>query len=115
LQRVAASLDAFARRPLDIACRMGGEEFAIVLYDCGVASLKDCADQLCADVRELRIDHATSDICAFVTVSIGGVLLLPQETAWSALDRADQLLYEAKREGRNRTSVERLLPAAAVA
>ncbi len=115
LQRVAACLDAFARGPLDIACRMGGEEFALVLYDCGVASLKDRADQLCADVRGLRIDHATSDICAFVTVSIGGVLLLPQETAWSALDRADQLLYEAKREGRDRTSVERLLPAAAVA
>lgn len=115
LQRVAACLDAFARRPLDMACRMGGEEFALVLYDCGVTSLKDRADELCADVRGLRIDHATSDICAFVTVSIGGVLLLPQETAWSALDRADQLLYEAKREGRNRTSVERQLPAAAVA
>ncbi len=115
LQRVATCLDAFARRPLDMACRMGGEEFALVLYDCGVASLKDRADELCAEVRGLRIDHATSDICAFVTISIGGSLLLPQETAWSALDRADQLLYEAKREGRNRTSVERLLPAAAVA
>jgi diguanylate cyclase (GGDEF)-like protein len=115
LQRVATCLDAFARRPLDMACRMGGEEFALVLYDCGVASLKDRADELCAEVRGLRIDHATSDICAFVTISIGGSLLLPQETAWAALDRADQLLYEAKREGRNRTSVERLLPAAAVA
>ncbi|WP_455270132.1 diguanylate cyclase domain-containing protein [Rhizobium herbae] len=115
LQRVAACLDAFARRPLDMACRMGGEEFALVLYDCGVMSLKDRADELCADVRELHIDHATSDICAFVTVSIGGVLLQPQETAWSALDRADQLLYEAKREGRNRTSAERLLSVAAVA
>jgi diguanylate cyclase (GGDEF)-like protein len=115
LQRLAACLDAFARHPLDMACRMGGEEFALVLYDCGAASLKDRADELCAEARELRIDHATSDICAFVTISIGGSLLLPQETAWSALDRADQLLYEAKREGRNRTSVERLLPAAAVA
>jgi diguanylate cyclase (GGDEF)-like protein len=115
LQRVAACMDTFARRPLDMACRMGGEEFAVVLYDCGAASLKDRADELCADVRGLRIDHATSDICAFVTVSIGGVLLQPQETAWSALDRADQLLYEAKREGRNRTSAERLLPVAAVA
>ncbi|WP_428426258.1 diguanylate cyclase domain-containing protein [Pararhizobium sp.] len=115
LQRVAACLDAFAHHPLDMACRMGGEEFALVLYGCGEAALKDRADTLCADVRNLRIDHATSDICAFVTVSIGGVLLQPQETAWSALDRADQLLYEAKREGRNRTSVERLLPMAAVA
>jgi diguanylate cyclase (GGDEF)-like protein len=115
LQRLAARLDAFARRPLDMACRMGGEEFALVLYDCGAASLKDRADELCADVRALRIDHAPSDTCAFVTVSIGGVLLQPQETAWSALDRADQLLYEAKREGRNRTSVERRLNVAAVA
>jgi diguanylate cyclase (GGDEF)-like protein len=115
LQRVASCLEAFARRPLDMAARMGGEEFALVLYDCGAASLKDRADQLCADVRRLRIDHATSDISAFVTVSVGGVLLLPQETAWSALDRADQLLYEAKRQGRDRTAVERLLPAAAVA
>lgn len=115
LQRVAACLDGFARRPLDMACRMGGEEFAFVLYDCGAASLKDRVDALCAEVRGLRIDHATSDICAFLTVSIGGVLLQPQETAWSALDRADQLLYEAKREGRNRSSVERLLPVAAVA
>ena len=115
LQRVASCLEAFAHRPLDMAARMGGEEFALVLYDCGAASLKDRADQLCADVRRLRIDHATSDISAFVTVSVGGVLLLPQETAWSALDRADQLLYEAKREGRDRTSVEHLLPAAAVA
>lgn len=115
LQRVAACLDAFARRPLDMACRMGGEEFALVLYDCGEASLKARMDELCAEVRGLRIDHATSDVCAFVTVSIGGVLLQPQETAWTALDRADQLLYEAKREGRNRTSVERLLPVAAVA
>lgn len=115
LQRVAACLDAFARRPLDMACRMGGEEFALVLYDCGDASLKSRMDELCAAVRGLRIDHATSDICAFVTVSIGGVLLQPQETAWTALDRADQLLYEAKREGRNRTIVERPIPVAAVA
>lgn len=115
LRRVAACLDAFARRPLDMACRMGGEEFALVLYDCEGASLKDRADELCAEVRALRIEHAKSDICAFVTISIGGVLFLPEETAWAALDRADQLLYEAKREGRNRTSVERLPPAAAVA
>ncbi len=115
LQRVAACLDAFAHHPLDMACRMGGEEFALVLYGCGDTALKDRADALCGDVRNLRVDHATSEICAFVTVSIGGVLLQPQEIAWSALDRADQLLYEAKREGRNRTSVERLLPMAAVA
>ena len=61
------------------------------------------------------VQHVERHISALVTVSVGGVLLLPQETAWSALDRADQLLYEAKREGRDRTSVERLLPAAAVA
>lgn len=115
LQRLAACLEVFGRRPLDMACRMGGEEFALVLYDCGLASLKERADELCASVQGLRIEHAASDICAFVTVSIGGVLLQPQETAWSALDRADQSLYEAKREGRNRTSAERRLPVAAVA
>src|SRR5690606_32043533 len=56
LSEVAVVLGQFGRRPLDLAARLGGEEFAILLYDCNVEAAHDRLQALVAQVRALGID-----------------------------------------------------------
>ncbi|HEY8522112.1 MAG TPA: GGDEF domain-containing protein [Gammaproteobacteria bacterium] len=109
LKRVAAVVRAMARRPLDVAARFGGEEFAVVLYGTGPAAAGEIADDLRRRVEALCIEHRAS-LCgsAFVTVSVGVAAVQPQggRSFEGALQLADQALYRAKSAGRNRVIVE---------
>jgi two-component system cell cycle response regulator len=102
LQEFSARL-ATNVRPSDFACRLGGEEFVVIMPRTG-------GDIACLAAERLRrhisatpfvihgVDH-TLDI----TVSIGVACSeMPDDTAASVLKRADDGLYEAKRAGRNR-------------
>jgi two-component system chemotaxis family response regulator WspR len=107
LKAVAGSLRGGALRPGDLAARYGGEEFAIVLPDTGPAGLLSVAERLRAGVEELRIPHPASEVGPHVTISIGGAVLrpLPGLAHEARVARADEALYKAKREGRNRVVV----------
>lgn len=97
LKRVAAVLKQQSRS-IDLLARWGGEEFAILLPD---TSLED-ATEVCERLRQKVEKHDLSDLAAdlHITISIGLTtnhkLDLPQ-----LLLRADQALYQAKRDGRN--------------
>lgn len=102
---VAGVLEAFARRPLDIAARLGGEEFTLVLYDVEEAHLETVALRIVQQVRALEVPHARSAAAPVLTVSVGACLFhLPVSEALM-YRRSDELLYEAKRLGRNRSCV----------
>lgn len=111
LKDIAQCLAGFARRPLDRVFRLGGEEFALLLHDCPDGQLQLIAERLRAQVQALGIAHGRSDTAASVTVSIGAVLGLAHEGLREIYQRADALLYESKRAGRNRVTVAMAMPA----
>lgn len=102
LQLIAQALQSLCRRPLDHAARTGGEEMALVLYGVNDAQAQAMSEQLVQRVRSLALEHKASPTASHVTVSVGCAISLPHEEAKSLYTRADGLLYQAKRLGRNR-------------
>ena len=104
LQQVARLFEQAARRPLDMAVRLGGEEFALLLYGSTAHDARERAEALCARLRNLAIEHAASP-SGVVTLSLGGVSIVNGDVLRSIDElyvRADQALYRAKASGRNR-------------
>ncbi len=105
LRRVSSALrDAARRRPLDFVARYGGEELVAVLYGADRAYGESIARGLLTAVRELRIPHASSETQPYVTVSVGVVSVDAYRLAShdAAIQLADQALYAAKHQGRDR-------------
>jgi diguanylate cyclase (GGDEF)-like protein len=104
LRQVAQTIQKLIRRPLDILTRYGGEEFAIILYDVDDQQAMEVASRVRTVVGELNIEHRASGPFSRVTISVGVAALRPtaDRSPGGALQLADQALYEAKRQGRNR-------------
>ncbi len=104
LSDVATVLQRFANRPSDICARYGGEEFSLVWGATSVESAKILADVLLLRISELKIPNEKSPTKKHLTASIGLTGLLPTKntTREALVSRADELLYSAKRNGRNR-------------
>jgi diguanylate cyclase (GGDEF)-like protein len=104
LKRVAKCIARGAKRPFDFAARYGGEEFVLVLYGPPDEYARAVPEQIHRDVLELGIPHAGSQAAKYVTVSVGMALARPETTRSlaGAIQAADEALYQAKREGRNR-------------
>jgi len=96
LKTVGALLERLIRTS-DVACRYGGEEFALVLPESTLESALAKAEHIRASVA--RLGGALHD----VTVSIG-VAMFPEHAPDpdGLVHAADRALYEAKAEGRNR-------------
>jgi diguanylate cyclase (GGDEF)-like protein len=89
-------------RDTDTAARWGGEEFAVVLPQTHLAGALTVAERIRRDVAELKLGGASSSL--FVTASLG-VSSYPAahvHTTEELVRAADEALYRAKREGRNR-------------
>ncbi len=103
LQHIGELVQRFARRPLDIAARYGGEELALVLFQVTDEHAMSVADQLRMTIEAQRIEHRAAPATGLVTVSIG-VAWLPaslDRAPDDAIQLADQALYAAKLAGRN--------------
>ncbi len=91
-------------RDRDLVARFGGEEFLILLPGADLDEAFGCAERIRAAVESLAI-AASENVVVRVTVSLGVVQVNPAlETLEDAVNRTDQLLYEAKAAGRNRVS-----------
>ena len=97
-------LACHARRPLDLAARFGGEEFALVLYDTTRESALKIGEAILEEVRQLGIPHAGSAAAPVLTISLGIACVVPvaRRSCAGLLQLADQALYAAKDGGRNR-------------
>ncbi|HSW15345.1 MAG TPA: GGDEF domain-containing protein [Solimonas sp.] len=95
-------LGLFARRPLDMAARLGGEEFALVLYDCTQADGQRRLEDLRRQIESLDLANTGTPL-GHVTISAGGVGVDADMPLAEAYRLADALLYSAKRQGRNRS------------
>lgn len=101
LQAVAKQLQDTLRKD-DYLARFGGEEFVLLMMANSLAAAQTSCDRLRKCVEELRIDALGPQR---VTVSIGGSFYRPQDSQGSLLERADNAMYRAKTNGRNRTEL----------
>lgn len=106
--RVLRALADTARRLLrkaDFVGRLGGEEFAFCLPETDQPQAEAVAERFRREVASLAVPMDTGGVARF-TVSLGIACLdTPDETLDTLLKRADQALYRAKEEGRNRVVV----------
>jgi diguanylate cyclase (GGDEF)-like protein len=103
LQALAQVLSTVSTRAIDLAARIGGEEFVLML----TATSKEGAHKMAQRIQQLLADsalpHAASAVSPWLTVSMGIALCDSQDESPSALlSRADRALYQAKATGRNR-------------
>lgn len=107
LQRVGQLLAQVGRRPLDMAVRLGGEEFAVLLYDITPAEAQQRAESLRAALEGLQIVHQASLTAPLVTLSVGVACLQPAPggAPTQLYERADRALYVAKGAGRNQVAM----------
>lgn len=104
LRSVALALKETFRRPKDLAVRMGGEEFIVVLPQTTASELAVLVTRAVLAVEALNLPHIASPVADHVTISVGGATRLPEreEFPFSLVEAADKAMYEAKRAGRNR-------------
>ncbi|HNE71379.1 MAG TPA: GGDEF domain-containing protein [Giesbergeria sp.] len=104
LQSVAHVIAEHARRPLDACARYGGEEFVVLWYDVDADHAMALAQRMCQAVQALGLPHVASPTAGVVSISVGLVCTAVHNAAqWdAALRAADQALYQAKQQGRNR-------------
>jgi diguanylate cyclase (GGDEF)-like protein/PAS domain S-box-containing protein len=104
LKALSSRLAKLTRRPADFAARYGGEEFAVILPNMSERSALHFAEKYRKLVEEMQLEHSGSPF-GIVTVSLGLACEVPgQETSARLLRRADEALYRAKSEGRNRVA-----------
>lgn len=101
---VANVLKDTFRRGGDFVARYGGEEFVILMGDCGKEDAIAAVELLQGELAKLRIPHNSSQVSDYVTVSAGIVNEAPtrNQTIDSYIRKADDALYQAKSEGRNK-------------
>jgi len=90
-------------RESDIAGRWGGEEFIIVLSSVNLDVLKRIAETTRMLVENSMIRHENETISA--TISLGATLVKKDDDLKSVIKRADELMYQSKRLGRNRVTI----------
>jgi len=106
LRLVAASMKQNVNEH-DIAARYGGEEFVIALPDTELRSAMTIAEQIRRAVMAKELmKRSSGERLGRVTISIGVALLRAEDSPQSLIERADQCLYAAKRNGRNRVICE---------
>ncbi|NVK39997.1 MAG: diguanylate cyclase [Oceanospirillaceae bacterium] len=104
LKAVARELDLHARRAGDSVARFGGEEFAVLLPGTQLDAALRLADEMRESVKALGILHRGSKVSDLVTISMGVASMVPSLDArpQQLLKEADEALYRAKHEGRDR-------------
>lgn len=104
LRRVAQTVAGHLHMAVDFAGRYGGEEFVFLLPDTIEEHGKHIAHEICDSVHALNIPHEKSSISDWITVSIGGMTVTPAPGDDYAVSFkiVDDMLYHAKRSGRNR-------------
>lgn len=107
LQRVAQTIHSVIKRPGDLAARYGGEEFAVILPNTHAEGAVRVAERIREKIQQLKIPHAQSSVDQYVTLSMGVSCVIHNQefNAGDLVNAADDALYKAKAQGRNRVIV----------
>ena len=98
--RAISQLTRGVVRESDVVVRWGGEEFLVLLKDCGLEKATDVAEKLRQAVADHRFEVDGTAIP--VTISLGVAQYISQEAQASFFARTDRALYRAKELGRDR-------------
>jgi len=104
LKRVAKTLVEQTQRPEDMVARLGGEEFAILLPNTDFTGAMLRAEHYREAIEALRIQQVQHHLPPFLTASIGVATwaMAVHDSPIRLLEAADDALYQAKKQGRNR-------------
>lgn len=104
LRLVSKALADSVLRPADLAARYGGEEFVMLLPGVDIQGALQVGQRILSAIRELAIKHQKSEISDTVTISLGAATLTPsvERAPETLILSADEALYQAKEQGRNR-------------
>lgn len=103
IKKVAECIKDVFKRGEDLVCRFGGEEFVCVCLNLSRQEVADMAQRLMLEIESERILHARSKVSDYLTVTIGSSLAKPGNIEIEELlVLADQALYKAKEQGRDR-------------
>lgn len=103
LIHVAQVLQNSVNRPNDLVARYGGEEFVAILPDTSLSDAITIANRMQAEVAQLQLPHASSQVSHYITLSLGVVSVVPSlgQSSQRLVAATDRLLYQAKQSGRN--------------
>jgi diguanylate cyclase (GGDEF)-like protein len=108
LRTVAQTLSRLTRST-DLVARLGGDEFAVLIPESGPEQGRALLERLCQEIAQILKAHKWP-----VTASIGGAAFLEApESASSMVSRSDELMYLAKKAGKNRVYFEIVATASA--
>ena len=106
LQKVALALSSSVRDS-DLAARYGGEEFVVVLPDSNLETAKVVAKRIKSKLKAMQIPHEGSKASQHVSISMGIASVYHNKaiSAVELIEEADQALYLAKEQGRDRAVI----------
>jgi diguanylate cyclase (GGDEF)-like protein len=112
LIKVAHNLNSLSRRSGDLFARIGGEEFVLILSDCGEQGAINKAKEVIDTISFLNIANQGAPNHDRVTVSVGAAIMCPgaEEEPLALFQAADAALYEAKNTGRNKYCLTKYVP-----
>ena len=105
LRRVGASIRANCR-PYDAACRFGGDEFGVILAQSDTACAEQVSKRILNGINKIKIRAGGEEIKVACSGGLASAGQMPSDfEAADLLKAADEALYSAKSEGRNRLAV----------
>jgi diguanylate cyclase (GGDEF)-like protein len=104
LKQISAILQKHIQRKDDHMFRFGGEEFVAILTNTPLPNAKILAQKIHQDILDAKIEHNSSPTHRYMTCSTGISSAIPNKNTsyLSLFEQADNNLYRAKKEGRNR-------------
>lgn len=111
LKQVAQGISSVIKRPADLVARYGGEEFVVILPQTTAETALHMAETIRFQIARLNLEHPESDASDHVSLSLGVTSVVPnvQSTKEQLLSTADQALYQAKLQGRNRAVLQLII------
>lgn len=104
IKKVAQVINTYIKSENIIGARYGGEEFIIGAFDYTIEEIYRIAEAIRQDVENEQMVHAFSEVSSFVTISLGlaSKHLVDEDDLEQLIELADQALYSAKQQGKNR-------------
>lgn len=104
LIQVAQAICQAVKRPADLVARYGGEEFAVILPNTKAEGANNVAQRIRTYLQQLEIPHYSSKVSQYITLSLGVSSIIPsrEKSPDLLMTAADQALYQAKEQGRDR-------------
>lgn len=101
LKAVATTLRDNLKRPGDLVCRFGGEEFAIILPNTNAEGAVVLAENLRSAISELQVYWDSKRVPLTVSIGVSSSIIHSDDHIIQVLSEADKALYRAKSQGRN--------------